>query len=327
MNIDNLDKLRAQKLIEVKEFLNEFGLPAQQQNDRSAWVFLALANIKPDDDWSSAKAPLLTSVMIMEFIRNYYGQDYKPNSRESIRKETLHQFEQAVIVERNRDDLSRATNSSKNNYSLNQSILSILWVLNSEKWKEKVAQHLLVSPSLTEQYAKRLDMVKIPITLPSGKEIKLSPGKHNKLHADIVNEFCPRFIGEGGEVLYIGDTASSRSEGGKFMHLESEYLLSLGVPPMSHDKLPDVVVYDRKNSWLFLIEAVTSRGPVSHKRWIELEDALKECKVGRVYVTAFPDEKEFKKHAADIAWESEVWLANNPDHMIHFNGDRFLGPH
>jgi adenine-specific DNA-methyltransferase len=147
------------------------------------------------------------------------------------------------------------------------------------------------------------------------------------LHADVIYEFCPRFIGEGGRVLYIGDTASSRNEGGKLMHLESDYLLSLGVSPMSHDKLPDVVVYDEKRKWLFLIEAVTSHGPVSPKRWNELEEALKDCIVGKVYITAFPHQNEFRKNAADIAWETEVWIADNPDHMIHFNGDRFLGPH
>ncbi|WP_283240947.1 BsuBI/PstI family type II restriction endonuclease, partial [Vibrio parahaemolyticus] len=97
--------------------------------------------------------------------------------------------------------------------------------------------------------------------------------------------------------------------------------------PMSHDKLPDVVVYDEKRQWLFLIEAVTSHGPVSPKRWLELEKALNGCSVGRVYVTAFPHRVEFRKNAADIAWETEVWIADNPDHMIHFNGDRFLGPH
>ena len=128
-------------------------------------------------------------------------------------------------------------------------------------------------------------------------------------------------------MLYIGDTASSRNEGGKLLVLEAAQLEALGVPPMSHDKLPDVVVYDEKREWLFLIEAVTSHGPVSPKRWIELEQALKTCKVGRVYVTAFPNTAEFRRHAADIAWETEVWIAENPDHMIHFNGDRFLGPH
>ena len=111
------------------------------------------------------------------------------------------------------------------------------------------------------------------------------------------------------------------------MFLEADYLESLGIPPMSHDKLPDVVVYDESRRWLFLIEAVTSHGPVSPKRWVELEKAFKDCKVGLVYVTAFPDRSEFRKNMADIAWQTEVWIADNPDHMVHFNGDRFLGPY
>lgn len=101
----------------------------------------------------------------------------------------------------------------------------------------------------------------------------------------------------------------------------------LGIPPLSHEKLPDVVVYDENQKWLFLIEAVTSHGPVSPKRWLELEDAFKGCKVGVVYVTAFPDRATFRKNATEIAWETEVWIADQPDHLIHFNGDRFLGPH
>ncbi len=168
---------------------------------------------------------------------------------------------------------------------------------------------------------------KIPISLLNGETITLSPGKYNQLHADIVHEFCSRFVGAGGRLLYIGDTASSRKEGGKLMFLEADSLDALGVSPMSHDKLPDVVVYDEERNWLFLIEAVTSHGPVSAKRWLELEEAFKNCKVGLVYVTAFSSRAEFRKHAADIAWETEVWIADNPDHLIHFNGDRFLGPH
>lgn len=155
--------------------------------------------------------------------------------------------------------------------------------------------------------------------------IKLSPGKHNQLHADIVYEFCSHFVGEGGRLLYIGDTASSRNEGGKLMFLEVDYLESLGVPPMSHDKLPDVMVYNESRERLFLIEAVTSHGPVSPKRWVELEDTFKDYKAGLVYVTTFSDRAEFRKNAADIAWETEVWIADNPYHMIHFNGNRSLG--
>ena len=319
--------MREQKLLQAQEILKSLGLPKQQCNDRSAWVFLALANVKPEDNWSAATAPLLPTVNIMEFIRSEYGKDYKPNSRETIRRQTLHQFDQAQVVDRNRDNPARATNSKDNNYSLNQHVIKILHAYPNNNWKELVQEFLNEVPTLQAIYERTINKEKIPVHLPNGNKITLSPGVHNQLHADIVHEFCPRFIGEGGIVLYLGDTASSRNEGGKHMVLETKYLESLNVPPMSHDKLPDVVVYDENRKWLFLIEAVTSHGPVSPKRWVELEKALDGCSVGRVYVTAFPHRDEFRKNAADIAWETEVWIADNPDHMIHFNGDRFLGPH
>lgn len=320
-------ELAKKKLDEAREILKEFELPNAQTNERSAWVFLALANIKPDDLWSDAEAPLLQTFVIMQFISDNYGKTYKPNSRETIRRQTLHQFEQARIVDRNRDNPKRPTNSKDNNYSLNEPVLEIIRNYPDGNWRKQLKEFLVKTPSLKELYSKKRSMDKIEVLLPNGEEIKLSPGKHNQLHADIIHEFCPRFIGKGGVVLYIGDTASSRKEeGGKLLHLEEEYLRKLGVPPMSHDKLPDVVIHDTKNNWLFLIEAVTSHGPVSPKRWNELEEVLADSKPGRVYVTAFLDTKEFRKHAADIAWETEVWISNNPDHMIHFNGDKFLGP-
>lgn len=209
---------------------------------------------------------------------------------------------------------------------MNQPILDIPAEYPNGNWEEGVQKYKGAAVELKAQYERRLERRKIPIHLPNADIVKLSPGRHNQLHADIVHEFCCRFIGGGGCLLYLGDTASSRNEGGKLMILEADYLESLGVPRMSHDKLPDVVVYDENRQWLFLIEAVTSHGPVSPKRWVELEEAFKDCKVGLVYVTAFPDRSEFRKYAADIAWETEVWIAENPDHVIHFNGDRFLGP-
>lgn len=318
---------KEQKLKEAQEILRALGMPPQQYNNRSAWVFLALACIKPRDSWDKATAPMLPTVEIMQFIREHYDQDYKPNSRETIRRETLHQFEQARIVDRNRDNPARATNSKYNNYSLNDPVIAILKEFPDGEWRDRIQEFKNVLVNLSDLYSRRLDKHKVPIKLPSGIEINLSPGKHNELHADIIHEFCPRFVGNGGAVLYIGDTASSRNEGGKLLVLDNDMLDQLGVPKMSHEKLPDVVVFDKKRNWLFLIEAVTSHGPVSPKRWIELEDALSSCKIGRVYVTAFPDKATFRKYAADIAWETEVWIAEEPDHLVHFNGDRFLGPH
>ncbi len=316
-----------QKLEDARFILKSLGLPKKQYNDRSAWVFLALANVKPQDNWFDSSTPMLPTVEIMQFIREYYGMDYKPNSRETIRRQTLHQFEQAQIVIRNKDNPKRATNSKDNNYCLNDMVLPILNEFPNGKWEKKILEFNKMIPGLKRQYEKILDKSKIPIMLPNGTEIKLSPGKHNKLHADIINEFLPRFAGKGSKVLYIGDTASSRGEGGKLMILETEYLEKLCIPPMSHEKLPDVVVYDQTKNWLFLIEVVTSHGPVSPKRWIELEEVLKGCTADRIYVTAFSNLDVFRKNSKDIAWETEVWIAEVPDHMIHFNGDKFLGPH
>jgi hypothetical protein len=158
------------------------------------------------------------------------------------------------------------------------------------------------------------------LVLADGKQVSLSAGDHNQLQVAIVRDFGPRFA-PGARVLYLGDTAD------KHVVMEAATLVRLGVTLTEHDKLPDVVLYDENRGWLFLIEAVTSHGPVSPKRHRELEMTFGKCSAARVYVTAFPDAALFRRYAADIAWETEVWLADNPDHMIHFNGDKFLGPY
>jgi adenine-specific DNA-methyltransferase len=325
--MSTLENQRLIKLKQAKEILTALGLPVAQCKERSAWVLLALANIKPNNNWTSSQSPLLPTVDIMQFIRKEYGQDYKPNSRETIRRQTLHQFEQAQLVCRNRDNPARATNSKNNNYSLNQEVIEILHNYPNGNWQDKIAEFKQKHTALLERYNKTLDKHKIPITLPNGKIIKLSPGKHNQLHASIINEFCSRFIGKNGKLLYVGDTASSRNEGGKLMHLEKTFLNNLGVSSLKHGKLPDIIVYDENKQWLFLIEAVTSHGPISPKRQHELQDHFKNCTARLIYVTAFLKKADFKKHIIDIAWETEVWIAETPDHMIHFNGDRFLGPY
>ena len=162
-------------------------------------------------------------------------------------------------------------------------------------------------------------MREIPVRTSTGEEIRLSPGKHNRLQAQVVTDFGPKFA-PGAMLLYLGDAAN------KLLHLDRENLAQLGVPIIEHDKLPDVVLYDEDREWLFLVEAVTSHGPVSPKRVEELEVTLKECVATRVYVSAFPNFRQFKQHVNKIAWETEVWIAEIPDHLIHFNGDKFLGP-
>ncbi|MCC6969577.1 MAG: hypothetical protein IT434_05085 [Phycisphaerales bacterium] len=309
------------KIDDAVSILVDLGLPRAQQNERSGLTLLALAGLKPRTPWESATAPLLRTVDIMDFMRDAYKKNYAPNSRETIRRQTLHQFEQARLVDRNPDDPSRATNSGKNAYRLTDAALAAVRSHGSGiAYESAIADFRKRFGELSAAYRGTRDVHRVPLVLPDGKEISLSAGKHNVLQAAIVRDFGPRFA-PGARVLYIGDTAD------KHVVMEAAALAGLGVTLTEHDKLPDVVLFDDKRGWLFLIEAVTSHGPVSPKRYRELETVFERCTASRVYVTAFPDAATFRRYSADIAWETEVWRADNPDHMIHFNGDKFLGPY
>ena len=253
-------------------------------------------------------------------MREKYGKDYAANSRETIRRQTIHQFEQARIVDRNPDDPSRPTNSGKNCYALTNEVLTVLKSFGSAAFQNRVDEFIAEQGTLQASYSKRREAQTIPLTLPEGRTITFSPGKHNELQVAIIEELGPRFA-PGGVILYVGDTAQ------KHLVFEKNVIGSLGIPITEHDKLPDVVLYDEKRNWLFLIEAVTSHGPVNPKRYAELEGFLSKCSAERVYITAFLTRAEFRKYAADIAWETEVWIEENPGHMIHFNGPKFLGPY
>ena len=150
--------------------------------------------------------------------------------------------------------------------------------------------------------------------------LKLSPGKHNSLQVAIIEQFGPRFA-PASEVLYLGDTAR------KHVLCKADAIAALGIHITEHDKLPDVVLFDAAERWLYFVEAVTSHGPVSPKRHAEIESMALSCRAERIYVTAFLTKSDFRRHAADITWETEVWIAETPDHLIHFNGPKFLGPY
>lgn len=160
----------------------------------------------------------------------------------------------------------------------------------------------------------------IPVKIKDGRKISLSPGEHSALIKTIVEDFGSRYA-PGGELVYVGDT------GDKYGFFDEELLLGLGVKLDNHGKMPDVVIYLRNRNWLLLIESVTSHGPVDSKRHGELAMLFKNCSAGLVYVSAFPNRKVFLKYLEAIAWESEVWIADAPTHLIHFNGVRFLGPY
>jgi len=308
------------KRIEALEIIKSLGLPKKQQNERSSLTLLALAELGEKDSWNLAARPLLRVWDIMGWMRDQYGKDYAANSRERIRRQTIHQFEQARLIDRNPDDPTRPTNSRDTVYQFTQEAVAVIRSFGTKNFSRKCQKFIENQGSLSVAYQRSRKMVKVAVTLPDGSKVELSPGLHNELQRLVIEDFAPRFA-PGAVLLYLGDTAEKR------LILDTEALKQLNVPEMNHDKLPDVVLYDADRKWLFLIEAVTSHGPVSPKRHAELETTLDRCPAGRVYVTAFMDFSSFKKYASEIVWESEVWIGEFPDHMIHFNGDMFLGPY
>lgn len=308
------------KIEEAQDILSKIGLKGTQINKMAALTLLALANIKEDDRWSKATNPRLTVAKgIMEFMRTSYDTNYAENSRESIRRQILHYFIQANIVEQNPDDKSIPVNSSRNHYALTTEFLTILKTYETEDWLIARSAFVANAHDLRTKYTKTKQFRMVSVKLPNGNSITLSAGIHNEVQKAIIEKFVPRFA-PGSALLYLGDTAK------KDLIIDNEKLKELGIPIDQHSKLPDVVLYSEDKNWIYLIEAVTSHGPVSQKRINELEILFKHCKSGKVYVTAFPNMIIFKKYSSEIAWETEVWLMDMPDHMIHFNGDRFLGP-
>lgn len=308
------------KIQESQEILRELGLPNAQQNEISGYTLLALCNIKENDKWSKAyRQSYGVSKGVMKFISDNYQKEYAPNTRETFRRQVLHQFVQAGIAEYNPDIADLPVNSPRAHYALSEIALETVKAYKTTYWKKAVKNFASKAGTLKEKYSKEREMTRVPITLSDGSVLLLSPGKHNQVQAAIVDEFASRFA-QGSSLLYIGDTEK------KHLYIDKETLKRIGIPITEHSKLPDIVIYDESKNWLYLIEAVTSHGPMTPKRIVELESFLKDCEAGKIYVSAFPNFAEFKKHTTEIAWDTEVWIMEFPEHMIHFNGDRFIGP-
>ena len=312
------DKIN-QKIEESIQILTKLGFPKQQQNERSALTLLSLLNLKPKDKWGNAQDPLMGITPMMEFFDKHYNKHYAPNTRETVRRQTIHQFVQAALVKSNPDKPSRPTNSPKAVYQIETSALELLRGFGKPNWKEQLKEYLKSVKTLKQIFARERKMNRIPLKIRGEKTIQLSPGGQNILVQKIIEDFCTLFT-PGGKVVYVGDTQK------KWAFFDSEILTSLGVKITEHGKIPDVVIHYTKKNWLVLIEAVTSHGPVSPKRRKELKELFAGSTAGIVYVTAFLDRHTFLKYVHDISWETEVWLAESPTHLIHFNGERFLGP-
>jgi hypothetical protein len=303
------------KIDDVKHIFKSVGMPITQQSDLCCYVILAMANIAPDNDWSDAKTGWIRIHDIIQYTKDNYNVFYAENSRETFRKQAIHHFRTAALIE----DNGMATNSPNYRYRITTETFDLLRAYKTNDWNNALSSFLSSHKRLINIYASKKEMTKMPVNI-NGKDFAFSTGKHNELQKAIIEEFAPRFA-PNSECLYVGDTVVKDLVKNEIKLKELDFGITL------HDKMPDVVLYRQDTDWIYFIESVTSVGPIDPKRIIEINEMTRKVKSGKIFVTAFLDFKTFKSFSEALAWETEVWIADMPDHMIHLNGDKFIGPH
>ena len=305
----------------AKDLLEKIGMPTAQQSTLCCLTLLAMANVKKDGTFQDASNDWIRIHDVISFIDKEYGVIYAENSRETFRKQAMHHFRTAAIIE----DNGKATNSPNYRYRLTNEFLRVIQSItesdgtcvcedNDYELQSFINRH----QSLKDIYASKKQMQKMPVKI-NNQDFTFSPGKHNQLQKAIIEEFAPRFA-PNSECLYVGDTTE------KDLVKNVKKLRELGFEITLHDKMPDVVLYREDKDWIYFVESVTSVGPMDPKRIVEIGQMTGKVSAGMIFVTAFLDFKTFKKFSESLAWETEVWIADMPDHMIHLNGDKFLGP-
>ena len=274
--------------------------------------------------WHEAKSILdnhaFLSRDIIRYMNEYLDESIADSSYDDIRRKDLLYPVEAGIVLRAATKTNANTNDGTRKYAINEDVIPVIRAFKSKDYPEKLDIYLSNHEKLIDRLNTERELRMLPVRLPTGDEIKFSAGEHNQIQKDIIELFLPYF-GHGAEILYVGDTSD------KFLYLQADKLQEIGFFEIAHDKLPDVIAYSKKKNWLYLIEAVHTSNPITEMRKLILDDLTKDISAPIVYVTAFNDRATFRKFAHDIAWETEVWIADNPTHLVHYNGDKFLGPY
>lgn len=223
-------------IINALKIIEELGLPRAQRNERSALCLLALLNLTPNKSWHQSENPLIGITPMMDFSRINYNTEYAPNTRETFRRQTMHQFVAAGIALYNPDNPTRPVNSPKAVYQIESETLALIKQFGTNTWNQSLQSYLLKRQTLVSRYAKERELNKISLRVAEEGQVYLTPGDHSNLIKSIVEEFAPRFA-PGGTLVYAGDTGS------KFSYFNETLLAELGVTIDSHGKMPDVIIY------------------------------------------------------------------------------------
>ena len=308
--------------------IEQLGIPlvglTNRRLERLAMVFLSLADVRDKNSWKGAKGHdakrSLRTRDIIDFLNAHFSERISSGSYDDIRRQELKLLTLGRLVDTSAGNPNSSRNDPRRSYAIAPQLVPVLRTLGTTKWQSALNKFLSGVETLRQAISEVRPTLILPVTLPSGTVLEFSPGPHNELQKAVIEEFLPRY-GYGAEVLYVGDAAN------KFLVRDEARLKELDFFELSHGELPDIVAYSTARRWLYLIEAVHSSGPVSPIRHLELSRLTARCKADIVYVTAFLNRDTFRRFSADISWETEVWIADAPDHLVHFNGDSFMGPH
>ena len=310
------------------QVLEGLGVPLDdltlRRKEKMAKAFLAVAGLKPGISWRDAKGngdhPPLQSRQIIKWMNTHLGENIADSSYDAIRRTDLVLPVAALIIQNSAKNPDANTNDGTRGFAVSPSAAHAIRQFGTPGWSAALGGFLQGRATLAAELQRNRNLARVAVTTSDGVALHFSPGKHNLLQKAIIEVFLPLF-GYGAQVLYVGDTAN------KSLHVDQAGLAALRFFELAHDKLPDVVAYSASKNWLYLIEAVTTANPITEMRRRTLLELTETCTAEVIFVTAFPDRTIYRKFAKDIAWETEVWIANAPEHMIHLNGHKFLGPH
>jgi len=317
-----------QKILEALDILASVGVPLDdltpRRLEKASMCFLALCNISKDSNWSEVTSlsdgVILTTRKIITYINTNFEENISSGSYDDIRRKDLVRPIGMGLIIKSANNPNADTNDGTRGYAVNDDFGQLIRSYNTQYWGDLLSS-FKIDEDYIDQFSGKRKTKKLEVKLSEGVFIELDDGPHNQIQKAIVDQFLPIF-GHKATVLYIGDTSE------KHMHKYAEEMTLLGLDIEDRGMLPDIIAFSNEKKWLYLIEAVHSSNPLNPERCIELKrTVLKNCPYGVVFVTAFLSRKDFAKWMPEIAWETEVWLVDRPDHMIHFNGDKFFGPH
>ncbi len=324
----NVKTDKVKKLIrEALQIIIALGIPVddltERQKEKMAMAFLAVGNVKTSTGWKKIKDSnndyAVTTREIIDFHNSNLEENISRGSYDDIRRKDLARLILATIVVNSKPGSN--TSNPTRGYKINSEYSRIIRNYGQSDWFAQVAAFNRMHPTYSDRISTKRELPKLSVRTPDGKTIHLQDGEHNAIQKQIIEEFLPRF-GHNAIVLYCGDSDNKYG----LIH-EKEKLQEIGFSDLKQSILPDVVAYSTEKNWIFLIEAYHTSNPITPERKLELQQVMGEHAKNAVFVTAFENISVYKNCPEDLAWETEVWIATEPDHMIHRNGFRFMGPY